>query len=150
MIQIDGVVHWSIPVNDQAESEKFYSEILGLEFRGRLGDTRMSCFTVGGHQILLCERNEKMDRTPKQDNRLHHAFDLSHDNWVKAVRFITERGVRLAEPIVYRQHGFFTGAEMYILDPSGNLIELRDESWKPGMPTPSFEEIAANPAVATW
>jgi len=35
LIKVEGVTHWSIPVNDLEESEKFYSEILGLENRGR-------------------------------------------------------------------------------------------------------------------
>ena len=56
MLKIDGVTHWSIPVNDLEESERFYRDLLGLEYRGRLGNSHMSCFHVGGHDILLCER----------------------------------------------------------------------------------------------
>jgi hypothetical protein len=33
---------------------------------------------------------------------------------------------------------------MYFLDPSGNLLELRDATWQPGMPTPTYEEIAGS------
>jgi extradiol dioxygenase family protein len=51
-------------------------------------------------------------------------------------------GVRIAEPIVYRERGHFTGRELYFLDPSGNMLELRDPTWKPGMPAPAYEEIA--------
>ena len=36
MLKIDGVTHWSIPVNDLEESERFYRDLLGLEYRGRL------------------------------------------------------------------------------------------------------------------
>ena len=39
MLHIDGVTHWSIPVNDLAESEQFYRDVLGLECRGRLGSS---------------------------------------------------------------------------------------------------------------
>ena len=141
MLKIDGVTHWSIGVNDLEESERFYGEVLGLEYRGRLGNSNMSCFSVGGHNILLCARNEPLERTPEQDNRLHHAFEVAPDEWERAARFFHERGVRLAEPIVYREHGFFTGREMYFLDPSGNMLELRDPTWKPGMPSPTYEEI---------
>jgi extradiol dioxygenase family protein len=141
MLKIEGVTHWSIPVNDLAESERFYGEVLGLEARGRLGDSRMSCFRAGTHEILLCERNEPLRRTPEQDNRLHHAFTLSPAEWERAARLFHERGVPLAEPIVYRERGFFTGREMYFLDPSGNLLELRDPTWQPGMPRPTYEEI---------
>ena len=56
MLKIDGVTHWSIPVNDLEESERFYRDLLGLECRGRLGNSHMTCFHVGGHDILLCER----------------------------------------------------------------------------------------------
>ncbi|MBX5490824.1 MAG: VOC family protein [Chloroflexi bacterium] len=138
---ISGVTHWSIPVNDLAESERFYRDVLGLEYRGRLGDSRMACFTVGGHQILLCERNEPLRRTPVQDNRLHHAFHLAPADWEEALRTLHRHGIRPVEPIVYREHGFFPGAEVYFLDPSGNMLELRNPEWRPGMPRPSFEEI---------
>ena len=32
---------------------------------------------------------------------------------------------------------------MYFLDPSGNMLELCDPTWKPGMPTPTYEEIVS-------
>ncbi|HWP28287.1 MAG TPA: VOC family protein [Chloroflexota bacterium] len=141
MLKITGVTHWSIPVNDLEESERFYRDVLGLEYRGRLGNSRMACFRVGEHNILLCERNEPLRRTPEQDNRLHHAFEVSPEEWERAARLFYERGVPLAEPIVYREHGFFPGREMYFLDPSGNMLELRDPTWTPDKPRPTFEEI---------
>src|SRR5437899_12998486 len=95
MLKIDGVTHWSIPVNDLEESERFYRDLLGLEYRGRLGNAHMACFHVGGHDILLCERKEKLYRTPQQDNRLHHSFTLSPEEWEKAVRLFHERGVKV-------------------------------------------------------
>jgi len=142
-LKIHGVTHWSIPVNDLNEAEKFYGELLGLEHRGRLGNSKMSCFRVGGHSILLCERKEPIVRTPQQDNRLHHAFDVTPDMFVKGCKLFKENGVRIAEPIVYRERGHFTGRELYFLDPSGNMLELRDATWGPGMPTPTYEEIIA-------
>ena len=60
---------------------------------------------MGGHDILLCERKEKLQRTPQQD---------------------------------------FTGRELYFLDPSGNLLEVRDPSWTAGMPTPSLVDIVGD------
>ncbi len=142
LLQLTCVTPSSIPVNDLEEAEKFYQEVLGLEHKGRLGNSTMSCFTIGGHNILLCCRKEPLVRTPKQDNRLHHAFDVSPEMFDKACRVFQEKGVTIAEPIVYRERGFFTGRELYFLDPSGNMLEVRDPTWKPGMPTPDFEEIA--------
>ncbi len=143
-LKVQGVTHWSIPVNNLEESEKFYGEILGLEPKGRLGNAKMSCFKAcDHHNILLCERNEALVRTPKQDNRLHHAFTVSPDMWVKACQVFHRMGIKIAEPIVYRAKGFFTGRELYFLDPSGNMLELRDPTWLPGMPMPTYEEIVA-------
>lgn len=140
-LKIHGVTHWSIPVNDLGEAERFYGGLLGLEQKGRLGNSKMSCFQVGGDSILLCERKEPVVRTPQQDNRLHHAFDVTPDMFVKGCKLFKEKGVRIAEPIVYRERGHFTGRELYFLDPSGNMLELRDATWRPGMPTPTYEEI---------
>lgn len=142
-LQIDGVTHWSIPVNDLEESENFYRDVLGLEYKGRLGNSTMACFYVDGHNILLCERKEKVHRTPEQEGRTHHAFTVSPSEWDKAAKLFKDKGVEVDE-IVYREKGFFTGREMYVLDPSANLIEIRDPSWQPGMPTPTFEELATS------
>ena len=61
----------------------------------------------------------------------------------RACKLFCERGIRIVD-MVYREHGFFPGRELYFLDPSGNLLELRDPSWQSGMPTPSYEEIAGS------
>ena len=141
LLHVEGVTHWSIAVNDLAESEKFYGDLLGLESKGRLGNSNMSCFAVGGHSILLCQRKEALTRTPQQDNRLHHAFDVSPQMFERACKVFNEKAICIAEAIVYRERGHFTGRELYFLDPSGNMLELRDPTWKAGMPTPTYEEI---------
>lgn len=111
MLQLDGVTHWSIPVNDLEEAEKFYRDVLGLEHKGRFGNQTMSCFTVGGHSILLCHRKEPVVRIPEQDNRLHHAFEVRPEMFERACKLFAEKGIPIAEPIVYRGRGFFTGRE---------------------------------------
>ena len=37
LLSIEGITHWSIPVNNLDEAEKFYGDLLGLNARGRLG-----------------------------------------------------------------------------------------------------------------
>ena len=56
-------------------------------------------------------------------------------------RFTCWPEIWIVPPIVYRAQGFFPGRELYFLDPSGNMLELRDPTWKPGMPQPTYEEI---------
>ena len=91
-LKLDAVVHWSIPVNDLAAAEKFYGEILGLEHVGRLANTPMSCFKLGNHNILLCQRNDPINRTIEQDGRLHHAFDVSPEMFDKACKLFHRLG----------------------------------------------------------
>ena len=38
ILKVEGVTHWSIPVNDLEEAEDFYGELLGLTPVGRLGN----------------------------------------------------------------------------------------------------------------
>ena len=72
LLHVEGVTHWSIPVNNLEESEDFYGELLGLTPVGRLGTARMSCFTAGAHHILLCERAATVDHTFVEDPKVHH------------------------------------------------------------------------------
>ena len=142
MLKVQDITHWSIPVNDLSESEKFYGEVLGLETRGRLGGGSMSCVSVGSHEILLCQRERPIPRTSDQE-AVHHSFTVTPEGSEEGCRLFKKMGVPVLE-LVYRERGFFTGRELYFLDPSGNRLELRDPTWQSGMPTPTYEEIASS------
>ncbi len=140
ILKIEGVTHWSIGVNNQEESEAFYGDLLGLTPMGRLGNSVMSCFNVGDHNILLCEREQPVEISPEGDHRVHHSFTVSPETFVQACKVFHERQIPIAD-LIYRGQGFFTGRELYFFDPSGNRLELRDPTWTQGMPEPAFEEI---------
>ena len=150
MIKADGITHFSIPVRDLAESEKFYQEIVGLEYRGRLGNSGMACVGVGDNNILLCETKGLPPAAASGDDstsQVHHSFHMAPEEWEKGVRQLVDRDVPITR-LEYRGKGHFTGREIYFLDPSGNRLELRDPSWELGMPKPTLEEItAAAPAA---
>jgi extradiol dioxygenase family protein len=141
LLKIEGVTHWSIPVNSLDESEKFYGDLLGLKHLGRLGNSGMSCFNVGDHNILLCERGATVDKSFVEERNVHHSFTVSPETLVQACKIFNERKVRIEE-LYYRKGGYFPGRELYFFDPSGNRLELRDPTWKAGMPEPTFEELA--------
>ena len=140
MIKIEGLTHWSIPVNNLDESEAFYRDVLGMEYKGRLGNARMACVVAGDQNILLCQREQPSTRV-EEDTGVHHSFTVSPQSFEEGCKVLHDRGVPIVE-LVYREQGFFTGRELYFLDPSGNRLELRDPTWKPGMPKPSHEELA--------
>src|SRR5688572_20161514 len=141
VLNIEGITHWSIPVNNLDEAEKFYGDLLGLNARGRLGNSGMSCFSVGDQNILLCERAPDVDKSHKEEQNVHHSFTVTPETLVKACKVFKERKVPI-DRLYYRGKGYFTGRELYFFDPSGNRLELRDPTWKAGMPEPTFEELA--------
>ena len=140
VLKIEGVTHWSIPVNNLEEAEDFYGELLGLSPKGRLGNSGMSCFNVGDHNILLCQRDPSLGERPPEDSRVHHSFTVTPETFEVACREFRARQIPI-DQLVYRAQGFFTGRELYFFDPSGNRLELRDPTWVAGMPEPPFEEI---------
>ena len=101
ILKVEGVTHWSIPVNDLEEAEDFYGELLGLTPVGRLGNNIMSCFNVGDHNILLCERPNPVDGPLKEDAGVHHSFTVSPDTFELACKVFHERSVRI-EHLTYR------------------------------------------------
>ncbi len=139
LLSIEDVTHWSIPVNNLEESEEFYGDFLGLESLGRLGNSRISCFSVTEHRILLCERLQSA-APDHSDAPTHHSFTVSPETLIQACKLFRERQVPIDE-LVYRAKGFFTGQELYFFDPSGNRLELRNPTWSEGMPEPSVDEI---------
>ncbi|MFQ6029380.1 MAG: VOC family protein [Dehalococcoidia bacterium] len=140
LLKIEGVTHWSIPVNNLTEAEEFYGDLLGLTPMGRLGNSVMSCFNVGDHNILLCELEYPVKQINDGDDRVHHSFTVSPETFQQACKLFHERQIPIAD-LVYRARGFFTGRELYFYDPTGNRLELRDPTWTEGMPEPSFDEI---------
>ena len=146
LLKIEGVTHWSIGVNNLEEAEAFYGDFLGLEARGRLGGTRISCFSVGDNNVLLCERDQPLEVPTAEDNKVHHSFTVSPETLTQACKLFAEKQVVIDE-LVYRGKGFFTGRELYFFDSSGNRLELRDPTWQEGMATPSFEEIVREEIV---
>jgi len=140
--KIEGVTHWSIPVNNLKEAEEFYGEVLGLRLVGRLNNGVMTCFNVGDHNILLCEREKPQDRSIIEE-RVHHSFNVSPEGSVAACKTFHQKQIPIVN-LEYRAKGYFTGRELYIHDPSGNRLEIRDATWQKGMPEPSFAEIVSS------
>ena len=140
-LKIENVTHWSIPVNNLEESEEFYGDFLGLEHVGRLGNSRMTCYKVAEHSILLCERTNPVDTAANKQEQVHHSFTVSTETLKQACKLFKERNVHV-DQIVHRAQGFFTGRELYFFDPSGNRLELRDPAWSAGMPELTVDELA--------
>ena len=140
MLRPEGVTHWSIPVRDLESTIEFYRDFLGLEDRGSLGKSRAQCFRAGSADLICWETGKDADRSIVEAG-VHYAFIFSPEEWDRAILEVRRLAIPLNRPVIYRETGKFLGRELYVLDPSGNEIELTDPTWRSGMPTPTYEEI---------
>src|SRR5512134_774905 len=98
MPNITGITHWALRVNNLEESERFYTDVVGFEPRGRLND-KLSCFSVCGLDILLCEQPEGATVV---EPLVHHSFTFTPDEWEQAVKHVCDMDVQ-PDPVVYRE-----------------------------------------------
>ena len=89
----------------------------------------------------LCQRQHPPQRESDGEHGAHHSFTVSPEVFEKACGIFLEQDIPV-EHLTYRAKGFITGRELYLFDPSGNRLELRDPEWQESMPQPPFEELA--------
>ncbi|MBM2812621.1 MAG: glyoxalase/bleomycin resistance protein/dioxygenase [Chloroflexi bacterium] len=132
LVETSSLVHFSIPVNDLEESLKFYTDVLGMTFRGKVGPNGR-CVMCGETPIILVERPQPrpFDETMEHNGQLcHQAFHVSSEDYDRAQASFEANGVKvLGEE--WRKSGTFNGRSFYFFDPSGNRLEIND-------PTPPF------------
>ncbi|HLH21242.1 MAG TPA: VOC family protein [Chloroflexota bacterium] len=131
-VKITGLAHWAIRVNDLEESRRFYTEILGMEDRGPVGD-HFHCVRFGDMDLLLTLQPEGLKVRRQREDRTHIALRLSDEDFDRAAQHMREWGVtvvpeealnELQGDVEIRRRGVFVGRSLYILDPSGNRLEL--------------------------
>ncbi|HZR99108.1 MAG TPA: VOC family protein [Chloroflexota bacterium] len=138
-VKITGLAHWAIRVNDLEESRRFYTEILGMEDRGPVGE-HFHCVRFGDMDLLLTLQPEELKVRRDRRDRTHIALRLSDEDFDRAARHMREWGVEvvpeealneLQGDVEIRRRGVFVGRSFYILDPSGNRLELYSPTLPP-------------------
>jgi catechol 2,3-dioxygenase-like lactoylglutathione lyase family enzyme len=130
LLHTTGLVHFSIPANDVDESLRFYTEILGMQFRGNVG-ANGRCVTCGDVNLILVGREapRPVDEPLELNGALcHQAFYVASEEFDRAVDGLKEQGVPFdtERDVEYRKTGTFTGRSFYFYDPTGNRLELND------------------------
>ena len=137
IVNATGLVHFSLPANDIEESLRFYTEVLGLTFRGNVGATGR-CVVAGDVNIILVgrEKPRPADELMEHNGGLcHQAFYVSSADYDQAKEGFMERGVKI-EGEEWRKRGTFTGRSFYFFDPTGNRLEINDPNppyWPEGV-----------------
>jgi len=131
-VKVTGLVHWAIRVNDLEESRRFYTELLGMEDRGPVGD-HFHCVRFGDMDLLLTLQPDSLQVSYRPEDRTHIALRLSDEDFDRAAQHLRDWGVTvmpdaaigpLEGDIEIRRRGVFVGRSLYLLDPSGNRLEL--------------------------
>jgi len=140
LVGAKGLVHFSLPVNDLEESLKFYTDVLGMTFRGKVGPNGRCVVTQDGEvNVILVERQEKrpFDEPHHQNGALcHQAFQVSSADFDAALESFPEHGVKIDGEVEWRKTGTFNGRSLYFFDPSGNRLEINDPNppyWPEGV-----------------
>jgi catechol 2,3-dioxygenase-like lactoylglutathione lyase family enzyme len=122
MIKTEGVLHFTIPVKDLDRSEKFYTEILGLERLRRnnhmvfMRAPNEACFV-----LTYSENPIEPNKSGKHD--IHSAFRVTGVEYDRAKEFLAQRGIKIFKE-EDRKTGTFQGRSAYFHDPDGNVLEL--------------------------
>jgi catechol 2,3-dioxygenase-like lactoylglutathione lyase family enzyme len=123
MLKTQGVVHFTIPVKDLDRSEKFYTEIMGMQ---RLRRNSHMVFMRAGEDCFVLTRSEKpIDPNAGDAHDIHHAFRVTAQDYDEAKAFLARRGIRIFKE-EDRRSGTFQGRSAYFHDPDRIVIEIID------------------------
>ncbi len=123
-MKLERLDHFGLEVNDLAQAERFYTEVLGLAVVAHLGhqtllqcgDQNLALFQVARPPLSAAARR---DRIAHPLGRGHHAFRVGRTDFATARDRLQEAGVECATPIDWGDHDC-----LYFLDPDGNLLEV--------------------------
>ena len=124
MLQVEGLVHFTIPVKDLDRSDTFYTEILGLK-RIRRNNHMVFMRTPDDQYFVLTYSDNPIDPNVGDKHEIHTAFRVTSAEYDRALVFLASKQVR-----VFKQEdrcsGTFQGRSAYFHDPDRNVIEIID------------------------
>jgi catechol 2,3-dioxygenase-like lactoylglutathione lyase family enzyme len=124
MIEIKGVVHFTIPVTDLDRSEAFYRDILGLETVMRAPDPVNLLFMKSGDDyVVLAKATTPINPNVGDERFVHHAFRIELGKYEESRAFLEENGVHIVHE-EERVDGVFRGKQAHFHDPDRNVLEI--------------------------
>jgi catechol 2,3-dioxygenase len=122
-MEIQQLGHVVLKVRDIGESERFYTEVLGLAIAARMEAPPMTFFTLGNHHdfAITAVGADAPDAAPNSPGLFHVAFKVgdSTDELRQAKAHLEARGVEIAMTADHT-----VSESIYFDDPDGNTIEV--------------------------
>ena len=126
MVKIKNFRSWNFHADNLEEMTGFYRDVLGAELRTKhtVAGVQVSRLSLGGAGIGLFDTSQK-----KVPGVPHHTFEIDGpDDAEVLVKELDAKGVKTDG---IRRHGNGpenSGYSVYVIDPSGNRIELSKEA----------------------
>lgn len=120
-LELDHVV---LRVRDQAASQRFYTEVLGLAVDHVNERIRLVHLRCGRHLIDLLPLAEGESPAPAAGMD-HVCLSIRCADLAGLAGYLRERGVAVEGEGISRRGAFGQGPSLYILDPDGYRIELK-------------------------
>ena len=114
---------WNFHADNLDDMIKFYQDVLGAELRTKhtVSGVDVARLRLGGAGLGLFDASQK-----KSPGVPHHTFDIEGPEDPEAlVKELEAKGIKTDG---IRRHGNGPGYSVYVVDPSGNRIELSNEA----------------------
>ncbi len=130
-MRLQKVYHTGIPVDDLDRARDFYTQILGMEYLGRLGGNadnpdalpihgkvqKLDRLRCGTDDIVLFKRPRPLNRDAlDEDGIAHQVFDLSWEDYDAALKTVKALGR------FHRSVERSSGKTIYLYDSEGNYL----------------------------
>lgn len=121
VLELDHVV---LRVRDQAASQRFYVDVLGLALDHVNEPFRLVQLRCGRHllDLLPLDPSAPPEHTPRMD---HFCLSVRCDDLPGLAEILRAQGVTVDGAIASRRGAFGEGLSVYIRDPDGYRIELK-------------------------
>ncbi|HEV8309822.1 MAG TPA: VOC family protein [Methylomirabilota bacterium] len=120
-LELDHVV---LRVRDQAVSQRFYVEVLGLTLDHVNEPIKLVQLRCGRHLIDLLPLPP--GEAPPASGRMDHVcLSIRCDDMAALAAYLRGQGVEVEGDVVSRRGAFGQGLSLYIRDPDGYRIELK-------------------------
>src|SRR5260370_39300893 len=122
MIKIRGFSHSAMRVDDADRSMAFYEHVLGLKKLNTRPDFGFggAWYSVGNNQIHIIQAKKREGTI----NPMGPHVALEVEDFEETKRTLKEMGIEFLEA----PSNMVAGRQLWILDPDGNTVELRQES----------------------
>ena len=132
-MKLQKVYHMGIPVDNLDRAKAFYTEVLGMDYLGRVGGNpnnpdsfpvhgvaqKLDRYRCGNDDVVLFERPRAIDRDAiDQDGISHQAFSMNWDDYEVALKTAQDLGK------FHRKVERDSGNTIYMFDAEGNYLEL--------------------------